>query len=307
MQLEHINCPICGGNNSKLLWKSKDFRYKICADPFNIVRCDSCNLLFLNPRPAKEDIAIFYPTDFHRQDCSLSYKIIEPLFKIAQESIINSIKNLKKNGKILDIGCGNGDFLLAMKGAGYDVWGIEPSRDSQRYCNEQLKGRIFYNTLEDTKLEQETFDIITMFHSLEHVYNLDGLFKGINRILKNDGIIFICVPDTDFFESKLFGPYYYNLEAPRHLYFFTKNSLSMLLDKYGFKPQKFIKETFSEIVCTPASFYHSLQYFLEDKKIHTGRLFRMLTFFPLAFVRIILRILFFNDKQNMKVLSVKKS
>ena len=80
----------------------------------------------------------------------------------------------------------------------------------------------------------------------------------------------------------------------------------MLLDKYGFKPKRFIRESFFEIVCTPASFYHGLRYFLKDKKLYIGRLLDLLILFPLVFIKVFLRILFFNENQNIKAISVKR-
>ena len=125
--MEQIKCPICNKDDNKLVWKSKDFRFKISDDMFNIVKCNACGFIYLNPRPDEKDIGVFYPPYFHRQDRSLFYKIIEPFFRTSQKSTVNSIKKFKPSGKILDIGCGNGDFLLAMKEAGYNVWGIEPA------------------------------------------------------------------------------------------------------------------------------------------------------------------------------------
>lgn len=278
MKSEKINCPICNQDNYKLYLVSKDFRLKMSNEYFNIVKCKACNFMFLNPRPEKSIITDFYPGDFNSQDESILYKIIEPCFRIAQSYAIKLIKKYKPHGKTLDIGCGNGDFLLAMYKNGYDVYGVELNQESKKFCSAYIAGRISYGELKECHFKPNTFDIITMFQSLEHIYNLNELLEEIKHILKDDGILYICVQNADFFETHLFRSYHYNLEVPRHLYFFTKRSLTNLLLMHEFKILSFIRNSIFEIVSTPASFYHSLWNYLEDREILDSHIFKYLHF-----------------------------
>lgn len=305
MVQEEINCPVCGSSSYRLLFKSRDFRFCISEERFNIVRCNECGFIILNPRPQEDALTAFYPSDFNKRPGSLFYKAIEPAFKIAQQLTINLISKYKPEGKALDIGCGNGDFLLAMQKKGFDVYGVEPNKDAKEFCPAPLGGRIFYNSLKESNFQPKTFDVITCFQSLEHVYNLKATLLEMNRIIKDNGILYICVPNSEFLEARLFGPYYYNLEAPRHLYFFSKKTLGRLLSAHGFRVERFMRDSLFEFVSTPASFYHSLLYWMRDKNLLVSNTVKLLLFVPLVLIRFMLRILFIFETQNLKVFAVK--
>jgi len=307
IKLEEINCPICGTHDYKIVFKSKDFRLKTTANIFNVVHCNRCDLLFLNPHPIKKELPTFYPADFNKKGDTFLYKFLKPLFSITQNSTISFLKKYKKNGKILDIGCGNGHFLLRMQKEGFDVWGIELNQNAEKFISSCLKGRILYKEIKECNFASQTFDIITLFQTLEHIFDLDVLFCEIKRILKDNGIIYIVVPDTDFYESKVFGPYYYNLEVPRHLYFFNKKSMSNLLVKNGFVITKFVHNHICDtIASTPASFYYGLWNFFTDKEIISSPIVKFCTFLPLIIIRFILRIFFIFENQNLKLLCHKR-
>lgn len=302
MQLETISCPLCDSGEFKTVFRAGDFRFRTVNEKFDIAECRDCGFIFLNPRPAKAEISRFYPSDFNRSDRSLFYGLLKPCFWMAQESTIRSFKRYKKNGMALDIGCGNGEFTLAMQRHGFDAWGVEPNAGAEKFADTRLKGRILYQDIKECAFTSKSFDIITMFQSLEHIYDLQGLFVEIKRVLKDDGILYICVPDSAFFEARLFGPYYYNLEVPRHLYFFTKNSLKAFLLNHGFKSIRFLRGSLCEMFSTPASFYHGLWYFLADKGVRVNNAVRFISYLPLAIIRLMLRMVFFFQGQNLKAL-----
>ncbi|MFH1239562.1 MAG: class I SAM-dependent methyltransferase [bacterium] len=305
MPLETINCPLCESAKQDNLYSSCDFRYSISSDRFSLAKCKACGFIFLNPRPAKEDIAKFYPGDFNRRPDSVLYKLIAPSFKAARQQTIRALKIIKGRGKVLDIGCGNGDFLLAMYEQGYDVSGAEPNAAAEEFCPAQIRGRIVYKNLEDCAFSNQSFDIVTSFQSLEHAHDLNGLLAEVSRILKDDGLLYLCLPSADFFEARFFKAYYYNLEVPRHLYFFNKKSLEAILSKHGFKTRVFLSETLFELVSTPASFFYYLKYYLQDKRIGTGKVFKGIFFIPLVLARALTRIIFIFDSQNLKVICRK--
>lgn len=306
MDLEKIPCPVCGSFNYRIHLATKDFRLKTTDDIFNVVICQNCSFEYLNPRPKKEQAGKFYTSDFNRRDKTLFFKIIEPCFKISQKYTIKRIKKYKKVGRALDVGCGNGEFLSVLKKNGYDVWGAEPNCNAKSFCEPSLEKRIIYRELCDCKFKDKSFDIITMFQSLEHVYDLESTFKEINRIIKDDGIIYISVPNHVFWEFILFGKYFYNLEVPRHIYFFNKDSLTRLLNRYGFQLESLFSDLLVERVSTPAAFYHSLCYFFEDKGIALSSTIKYLMFIPLVLIRLCLHIIFVFQSQNLQVICRKR-
>lgn len=305
MQLDKIDCPLCNETRQKLIFRAKDYRLKIIDDVFDVVKCLRCEFIFLNPRPKRSEILNLYSSNFHKSDTSLLFKTIEPCFDIAEQSTIKMLKEYRGNGKTLDVGCGNGRFVASMLKNGYDAYGLEPNRRAENFASRLFRGRIYYQRLDECGFPQKTFDIITMFQSLEHVYHLQKLLQEVRRILKDNGIFYVCVPNTDFFESRLFGPYYYNLEVPRHLYFFTRKSLTGILSKNGFKVNRFLRNTIFESVSTPSSFYYGLLNFFEDNQIYVSTIIKYISFFPLIVSRSILRIFFLYDEQNLKVICSK--
>lgn len=300
-----INCPACDSAVDKLIFQAKDLRLRTSREMFNIVRCVNCGFIFLNPRPAKDEVINFYPSNFNQEPPTLIHKIWSACVAPIENSIIRIIKNYKKSGKLLDIGCGNGRFLSLMQKLGFDVWGCELNLNSKDFAPKFLEGRIFYNELSKCNFAAKSFDVVIMIQSLEHVNQLDELFTEIRRIIKDDGIVFIYVPNMEFFEFRLFGPYYYNLEAPRHLYCFTRRSISKLLSRHGFKVDRFFRKHPLEIFSSPTSLHYGLWSYWEDKNILKNKAFKRLTFFPLVIIGSILRFFLFFEEQSSTVVCNK--
>jgi SAM-dependent methyltransferase len=305
MRLEQLNCPVCNCTMHKLFFETRDFRLKTCDELFKIVKCANCGFIFLNPRPAQEEVVNFYPADFNRESPTWIHRLLSASLSPIRNSIIKILKKYKNSGKLLDIGCGSGRFLSLMQEQGFDVWGCELNANSREFAPRSLAGRIFYKELSECNFPEKSFDLVIMLQSLEHIYAVDKLFQEIKRILKDDGVLYIYVPDSDFFEFSFFGPYYFNLEVPRHLYCFTRNSLGNLLSREGFKVERFFRAHPLEIFTTPTSLYYGIWAYLEDKNISRNKMLKNLTFLPLIIARIILRLFFICDEQNISVACCK--
>ncbi len=299
MLLETISCPVCGKAEYNTIFKSKDFRFQASDESFNIVKCSKCDFIFLNPRPDQDTIEDFYPPGFYKNNYSLFYKALHLFYQLEQKSNVDFIKRHKPSGKLLDVGCGPGNFISLMRQEGYDVYGIEISKDAKGIIPDFLKSRVYEGNLEDIDFSANSFDIITMLQSLEHMHNLDKLMQSIRRILKPDGVLYISIPNAHFFEFSLFGPYCFHLDVPRHLYFFNKKTLKQFLFKNSFRRITFSRINFYEMLCTPASMYHSILNFLSDKNIKVSNLLKSLIFIPAVLIRIIIRSLFLCECQNL--------
>lgn len=306
MKFERIDCPVCDGSDNTLILKAKDYRFGLTGDIFNIVKCNVCDFTFLNPRPHEAVIQKYYPQGFNRQDRSFSYLILKPFFTLAQRNTLRLLKKYKQGGKILDIGCGNGEFIQYLYLNGYGVYGIEQNSGAKEYACRLIKDKILYKDIQQCNFEPESFDIVTMLQSLEHIYDLNNLFKEVHRILKRDGILYICAPDINFYEYFLFGKYAYNLEVPRHLYFFNRKTVSKMLLKYGFIVKTITGDSLWDFVSTPASFYHSMMYFMNEKEIKLNSLLRKLFFLLLVTLRCVFRSLIRFQSQNFKIISTRK-
>ena len=212
--MEKINCPICGSNNNTFYLSLKDRLGSDKGETFNLVKCD-CNFVFLNPRPSELEISKYYSHKNYSPHKKNSF-----LYRLAQKISFfwkyNLIKRYGSKTRILDYGSGMGDFSSYMNKKGFSVDSYEPILNSKN----EIKSN---------------YNIITMWHSLEHIHDLEASFETINNNLKDNGYLIIAVPNLDAAEISYFNENWAPYDAPRHLYHFNFNSINNLLDKYGFK------------------------------------------------------------------------
>jgi SAM-dependent methyltransferase len=141
-------------------------------------------------------------------------------------------------GKLLDIGCGNGRYLSILQKLGWQTYGIEQNPSSSEYARTELHLNVETGDLLNYKYKDKFFDVITMWHSLEHLYEPIPTLKEVKRILKDDSLLVIAVPNVDSFAAKVFKENWYQLEIPIHLIAFSPDSITRMLDIAGFKIKK---------------------------------------------------------------------
>jgi 2-polyprenyl-3-methyl-5-hydroxy-6-metoxy-1,4-benzoquinol methylase len=141
-------------------------------------------------------------------------------------------------GKILDIGCGNGRYLSSLKKQGWQTYGIEQNPGASKYARDELHLNVNTGDLLNCKYQNKYFDVITMWHSLEHLYEPLPTLKEIKKILINDGLLVISVPNIDSFVARIFKTYWYGLQLPIHLITFTTDSITKMLESAGFDVKK---------------------------------------------------------------------
>ncbi len=222
------NCPLCGSGNKGIILKTKD------KDPrglksnktFHLVKCMDCSLHFIDNLPKKEDIAKHYGSDYYAQK-TFGNKLMN---KIVMLSRLSKIK--AKKSSLLDYGCGNGDFLLKMKQEGWNVNGVEFSDAGIKISEKKLGIKIIdekkFNRLNDK------FDIITLWHVLEHIEKPNETLKKLHKILDKNGLLVISVPNMDAMQFHLFKKNTFHLDIPRHSIHYSPKSISNLLNKNGF-------------------------------------------------------------------------
>jgi len=150
---------------------------------------------------------------------------------------IDIVVPFKKDGKILDVGCGNGEMIGWMKEYGWKTYGVDTSREACEQAEKQGLD-VFCGELQDAHFSSDFFDVITVNHVLEHVHNPLALLKECNRILKKDGLFIVDCPNFGCSDSRLFREYWQQVDAPRHLYHFTRDTLNKILNAAGFEVHK---------------------------------------------------------------------
>lgn len=289
---KNIFCNICGKNNYKLLFKAKDLLYRTTEEEFQIVRCMNCGLVYINPQP--EDMGQYYPESYAPHNVDMNIKVNPSLIKTLElfygysQKRLDSIDKIKfipkylevtlKNNyffyripygsdkKLLDIGCGNGGYLLKLKRLGWDaetqLYGVELPNSALKKLKENERLNIIEGDFMKVDLPENYFDIVTLRHVLEHLSDPLGAMKKVYDILKSDGLVLINAPNFKSVEAFLFKGKYHNIDAPRHLFHFTPESLGKLLDKVGFHVEKlYLKKSPTPFVASLKNYgYHVPKY-----------------------------------------------
>ena len=241
MELEFINCDLCKLDNNTTLLCTRDYRYGH-FEMFNIVKCNNCRLIYMNPRPTSESILTLYDKYYTPKDD------LQLLPKLENKRLMMNLKKLwhklngqyideiisKAKGKVLDVGCGNGYLLLPLKDKGCEVYGVEINYKSVNVCNE-LGLKVFCGTLEDANFPDEFFDIVILSQVLEHLSSPKVSLRKTFRILKPSGKVFIYCPNANSYLSRLFSKYWHGWHLPFHFYVFTKDTIEKLAVETGFK------------------------------------------------------------------------
>lgn len=236
-------CPSCEYNGFNNFLIAKD--NLVSDESFAVVECQTCKLLFTNPRPSDSRLAHYYDSDHYDSHNDKNYSFQNIIYRVVRNIAIHQkIKLIKKyhpSGRLLDYGAGSGAFLeKAIKH--FEIKGIEPSVKAVEQAASSIKGEIHENI--DLLIYDHKFDIITMWHVLEHLPNLKVAFNKIRNLLSSKGLLFIAVPNPNSWDSKHYGAEWAGYDVPRHLYHFSKDAISYFLKQYGLriieiKPMKF--------------------------------------------------------------------
>lgn len=235
----YTSCPICEGSNFSSKLKCKD--YTVSDKTFNIDQCDSCGFLFTNPIPEENQIGKYYESEDYISHSNTSKGIINKLYQavrnITLKRKLELVKHYAKGKKVLDIGSGTGEFLNTCKADGLEVIGIEPSESARKQSIENYNLKV-YEENEINTLDKETFDVITMWHVLEHVYHLKKRVVEIHQLLNTEGYAIIAVPNHKSYDAKHYKEYWAAYDLPRHLYHFGPNDIKKLFEENGFSLEK---------------------------------------------------------------------
>jgi 2-polyprenyl-3-methyl-5-hydroxy-6-metoxy-1,4-benzoquinol methylase len=231
--MKFINCNLCGSDEYKLLFKGRDRMISVDAE-YNVVECQKCGLIFLNPQPEEEELSPHYSSEYEPYIQNFFLKFITNIIAKIDARIFK--RYLLSNAKVLEIGCSSGEYLSALRDeTGWEVTGIDISDYALSFAQKMYNLKVIKGNLIDIKFESAQFDLVIMRHVYEHLNNPDEILKEIKRILKPKGICFIVIPNADTIERSIFKEHWWGYDVPRHLFCFSVNTIKKLLEKNGFK------------------------------------------------------------------------
>ena len=224
--------------------------YTVSKESFEVMYNKDLDMLVTSPIP--KDLHNYYKSDDYISHTDNKKSVVEKLYYIIKKytiynkvKLINSFNFERKN--ILDIGAGTGDFLKVCKQNGWNVRGIETSKRAIRLAKQ--KGINLENNL--NKIIDKKYDIITLWHVLEHVTNLYEYIHKIKSLLDDNGVLIIAVPNYKSYDSKFYKEFWAGYDVPRHVWHFSENSINKIFGKYKMKIEKIIPMKFD-------SFYVSI-------------------------------------------------
>lgn len=233
---EHLpSCPICKDASLGVSYPVKD--HSVSGDIFLLNDCARCGFRFTNPRPSQRTIGRYYESPNYLSHASSGSGLLAQVYRYVRKRMLARkhavLRRYHPHGRVLDVGCGTGEFLAYLMGRGYLVQGVEPSPIAREQA-------IAHHSIEvlpalERVPAQEQFQVLTLWHVLEHMPHLHDLFKRLYAYLSIGGIVIIAVPDRESWDAQHYGPFWAAWDVPRHLSHFRKRDVQRLLQEHGFE------------------------------------------------------------------------
>lgn len=233
IRCQSVTCNLCQSNVCKHLFTAHLFR---------VVKCLNCGLVYLNPMPCPEDITKIYDTNEYYSATEShdgltlgypNYAMLKDHLRFVADELLHPVKHVRP-GRLLDVGCGMGFMLSRFREQGWDTYGVDVSTYATEYARNHLGLKVFTGTVNELDLPEGCFDMVTMVLTIEHVPSPKGILESIHHLMKPGAILIVTTHDIGGLWPRIIKGKWRHLNAPEHLYFFTKNTLKRLLENTGF-------------------------------------------------------------------------
>ena len=230
-----LACPICGRTDPQVWGPVLD--HSVSKEPFTLVDCVHCGFRFTSPRPRPNTIGRYYASEEYISHSNTRKGFVASAYQRvrahALRKKVDLVKRLQPKGRVLDVGCGTGEFLAELKQNQYLVQGVEPEVKAR----EQAIANHALSVLPKLQLVEarEQFQVITLWHVLEHLHDLRGSMKQLFARTAEDGVLMIAVPDRGSWDSDHYGENWAAYDVPRHLWHFRQQDVRRLLHEHGFE------------------------------------------------------------------------
>lgn len=231
------NCPACGSSKFNKVLTASD--YLVSNESFEIMECNDCSLRFTSPIPDENEIGKYYKSDKYISHAKRVTSIFDIVYKIVRKFTLHSKRKIvrriaqNQSGTLLDIGCGTGAFLKIMQKSGWEVTGVEEGAEVREIAETNTDSTIM-NQKGFFKSEQK-YDVITLWHSLEHLNTLTRFLEKISISLNANSVVIIAVPNYKSYDAEYYKQDWAAYDVPRHLYHFSFEAMNKLMEKYKFE------------------------------------------------------------------------
>lgn len=205
---------------------------------FSLTRCAVCGVGITTPPPSSADIVALYPPTHYGNGGPRYRPAAEHLSAWFRRHRATWISRLHPPGAVLEVGCGHGYMLAAMRGRGWKVQGVELHEASAAYGRNVLGLPIAVGDFTTLGFSPESFDVIVFWHSFEHLPDPMGALRETVRLLRPDGLLIVAVPNRASWQARWAGPHWFHWEIPRHLYHYDVPCLSALIRRVGLEVAK---------------------------------------------------------------------
>ena len=242
--MEDTACCICGETDASVpIAVGEDFEYRTSPDTFMMYRCNRCQVIYLNPRPARSELGRIYGPNYHaytfdQAKYGLAYRVRA---RLETRRLMDWCGDLPPDARILDIGAGDGFHLKLLRDAGKRTWSLEAVEpDEKAAAAAAASGLIVHQGfIEELELEPETFDFVIMIMTVEHVDMPLQVLQRAWKLLRPGGRLGIVTDNTDAPDARLGrGRHWGGFHFPRHFYLFNRRSLALLGSKAGFEVER---------------------------------------------------------------------
>ncbi len=232
-------CPICNHTETTLFLKTKDFT--VSQETFEIVQCTHCGFCYTNPRPNVQAIGKYYESEAYISHSNTQKTVVNRIYHWVRQRALQEKSKLiahlsdfqpEKQMRLLDYGCGTGEFLHTCQKEGWRVDGIEPSQKARSQA-EKLTGLAIQEHLFSDYFIQKRYDVITLWHVLEHVHLLNETLSYLKSLLTPSSLLLLALPNRQAWDAKKFENHWAAYDLPRHLYHFSSQDVANLAQKHG--------------------------------------------------------------------------
>jgi 2-polyprenyl-3-methyl-5-hydroxy-6-metoxy-1,4-benzoquinol methylase len=240
MVITHNRCPLCNAEHLAEFLKAKD--HLLTSESFTLNKCQACGFVFTQNTPSSEEIGKYYQSQDYVSHSDTRKGLMNRLYHLGRTFMLGKkhrmVDKLANGKKLLDIGCGTGYFPAYMKQKGFKVAGVEVDSKAREFARKEF-GLAVYSPDEFLNHEIEgDFDVITLWHVLEHLDDFDHYMEKMLEQLSPEGSLVIALPNCSAFDARHYKEFWAGYDVPRHLWHFTPSTFKILVEKHGLKISK---------------------------------------------------------------------